>query len=270
MKLKRCLAKPRQHVLSISMVFVLLVCGVHRAYSDTTNIAVASNFMATAKQLAVAFEQTTGHTARLSFASTGKLYAQIYNGAPFDIFLAADQDRPALLENKGLAVANSRFTYAKGRIVLMPGATGVLEKQKRLSDYSKSDIIRMLSALTATEKVAIANPKIAPYGFAAIELIKSLGVYDDIKTHLVTAENVAQAYQFVATDNARWGVVALAQVLGDSTLYWPVPETLHSAINQDAVLLKKGVNKRAAQAFVAFLKGADARKIIEQQGYHTR
>jgi molybdate transport system substrate-binding protein len=222
-----------------------------------TRVAVAANFSAAAKEIAERFKEKTGHTALLSFASTGQLYAQMTQGAPFDVFLAADADRPEKAVAEGLAVPDSRFTYATGRLVLWSA------DPNRIRDSS------VLKSGTLS-KIAVANPKTAPYGAAALEVMKAMGIYEGLRPKIVEGENITQAYQFVATGNAELGFVALAQVIvGGKGSYWLVPADMHTPIHQQAVLLKNGAADEAAQAFVDFLKGPEAKDIIHRYGYAT-
>jgi molybdate transport system substrate-binding protein len=225
------------------------------ASAAEVKIAVAANFTAAAKEIGALFEKATGDKAVFSFGSTGQLFTQIAQGAPFDVFLAADQARPKKAVDEGLAVLGSRFTYATGRVVLF----SVDENRVKGAETLKHGKFA---------KIAICNPVTAPYGAASVEAMKSLGVYDTLRPKLVEGENIAQAYQFVATGNAELGFVALSQVArrkGGSR--WVVPQDLYKPIAQDAVLLKRGAGNDAARAFVAFLKGAEARKVEEKYGY---
>jgi molybdate transport system substrate-binding protein len=222
-----------------------------------TRVAVAANFSAAAKEIAERFKEKTGHTALLSFASTGQLYAQMTQGAPFDVFLAADADRPEKAVAEGLAVPDSRFTYATGRLVLWSA------DPNRIRDSS------ILKSGTFS-KIAVANPKTAPYGAAALEVMKAMGIYEGLRPKIVEGENITQAYQFVATGNAELGFVALSQVIAtDKGSRWIVPADLYTTIAQDAVLLKRGENSDAAKAFVEFLKGPEANAVKEKYGYGT-
>lgn len=227
------------------------------AFSAETKIAVAANFTAAAKDIAKAFEAKTGHKAVLAFGSTGKLYMQIANGAPFEAFLAADQKRPQRGEAEGLAVPGSRFTYAKGKIVLF-------STDARLVD----DAGKVLGKPDAFAKLAITNPKTAPYGAAAVEAMEKLRLYAGVKAKLVQGDNLAQTYQFIVTKNAQLGFVAYSQVIkAEGGSKWMVPDNLYAPIRQDAVLLKTGENSEAAKAFLAFLKSDAARTILESYGY---
>lgn len=221
---------------------------------------MAANFAVTAKQLASAYQTESGHQVELSIGSTGKLYAQIVHGAPYDVFLAADTARPEKLQTQGLGVKGSQFTYALGRIALM--GAGV----ERAS--SVNDVRRRLAALNAPEKLAIASATIAPYGKASIEAMQLLGLYDAVAPHLVMAENITQTYQFVATGNAALGFVAVAQVVErDTDDYWVVPQSLYAPIEQGAVLLERAAHKQAARNFITFLQNSNAQAIIEHFGY---
>ncbi len=239
---------------SVLPVLALLFLGIE-AHAGDINVAVAANFTAPAEEIGELFEAATGHRAILSFGSTGQLFTQITQAAPFEVFLAADQERPAKAIEDGLAVADSLFTYALGRIVLFSEDPDLVtgEEMLQTGDFTR---------------IAIANPVTAPYGAAAVETMRELGVYDRLEAKIVQGSNIAQAYQFVATGNAELGFVALSQVIGhEEGSRWIVPETLHSPIAQDAVLLQSGAENEAALAFIGFLKGAEARAVIEAYGY---
>lgn len=223
-----------------------------------TNVAVAANFIDPAKEIARLFESKSGHKAILSFGSTGQFYTQITQAAPFQVFLSADQSAPKKLVDDGLAVADSLFTYAIGRIVLFSKNADLVKGEQTLRD-AKFD------------KIAIANPTTAPYGAAAIEVMKALGVHEKLSSKIVQGSNIAQTFQFVDTGNAELGFIALSQVAerpGGSR--WVVPTDIYSPIRQDAVLLKDGAGNEAARAFVAFLKGPEAAAVIERYGYGTK
>lgn len=251
-----------EHILKrlrIGLTVLVAAMGATPALAGKTTIAVAANFTAAAKDIAQAFEIKTGHKAVLAFGSTGRLFAQIVHGAPFDVFLAADQARPEKAEADGFAVPVSRFTYATGKIVLYSQSPEVVD-----------DAGDVLTKPETIVKIAIANPKTAPYGAAAVETMQKLGVYDMLKAKFVIGDNIAQTHQFVVTENATLGFVAYSQVIhADQGSSWVVPEDLYAPIRQDVVLLKNGENSEAAQAFLAFLKSADARTIIESSGYGT-
>lgn len=218
-------------------------------------MAVAANFTAPMQRIALAFEQETGHKAKLSFGSTGSFYTQIRNGAPFDIFLAADDEAPARLERDGATVAGTRFTYATGRLALWSAKPGIVDDE--------GEILRRGSF----ERLAIANPKLAPYGRAAVETMQKLGIYEGLRSRIVQGENISQTFQFVATGNAPIGFVAASQIVDQRGSAWMVPDHLHEPIKQDAVLLVKGKDSDAALALMKFLKGGKARAIIRTYGY---
>lgn len=229
------------------------------ARADEVQVAVAANFTAPAKQIAIDFEKDTGHKAMLSFGATGKFYAQIKNGAPFEVLLAADDTTPAKLETEGAAVPASRFTYATGKLVLWSAKPGLVDDQGevlRHGDY---------------RHLAIANPKTAPYGAAAVAALTALKLLDAVEPKFVQGENIAQTHQFVVSGNAELGFVALSQVIDDGRIErgsaWVVPSKLHRPIHQDAVLLDPGKGKPAAEAWLTYLKGDRARAVIQAFGY---
>jgi molybdate transport system substrate-binding protein len=224
-----------------------------------TQVAVAANFTEPAKEIAAAFKAATGHTAVLTFGSAGQFYTQILAGAPYQVFLSADAERPALAEKAGLAVPGSRFTYAVGRLVLYSKTPGLVDPAGKLLSSPRF------------KALAICDPAVAVYGEAAVETMKSLGVYERVQPRIVQGANVTQAYQFVDTGVAEVGFVALSQVIGrDGGSRWLVPEALHKPIDQQAVLLRSGQSNPAAAAFLAFLKGPAAVAIIKRYGYDVR
>lgn len=232
-----------------------LFASVSAARAGEARIAAAANFTAAAKAAGAAFEKRSGHRITFSFASTGQLYAQISQGAPFDAFLAADQARARKAIENGLAVKDSAFTYATGRIVLFSAKPGRVRDASALTDKGAG-------------RVAIANPLTAPYGAAAVAAMKSLGVYGEVKGRLVRGNNIAQTFQFVATGNADIGFVALSQVTGRKNgSWWIVPQKHYAPIAQDAVLLKRGKDNTAASEFLRFLKSDEGRQIIQRFGY---
>lgn len=227
------------------------------AMAGEVHVAVASNFAEPAREIAMAFTAKTGDDVLLSTGSTGQLYAQIAQGAPYDVFLAADQARAAKAVEDGFALPESRFTYASGTIVLFSAEPDQVNGEATLR---RGDFTRL----------AIANPMTAPYGAAAVEAMQAFGVYDQLEDRIVQGNNIAQAYQFVATGNAELGFVALAQVIGhDEGSRWIVPETLYAPIAQDAVRLEQGAKNDAARGFLEFLKRPEARALIEAYGYAT-
>jgi len=239
---------------SFALVTGLLLASAP-AQAAQTNVAVAANFTDAAKEIATIFKQKTGHEAVLSFGASGQFYTQITQGAPFQVFLSADDSRPKKLVEDGLAVTDSRFTYAIGKLVLWSKSPGIVTGEETLKAASFA-------------KLSICNPAAAPYGLAAVETMKSLHLYDALKPKLVEGATITQAYQFVETGNAEVGFVALSQLSGgDTGSRWVVPQALYNPIRQDAVLLKTGAGNEAASAFIAFLKGPEARVIIEKYGY---
>jgi molybdate transport system substrate-binding protein len=240
----------------LATAFVALLSSLAaQAQAGVTHVAVAANFTEPAKEIAALFKKKTGHEAVLIFGASGAFYTQITHSAPFEVFLSADEDRPKAAIDGGFAVPDSRFTYAIGRLVLW----------SRVVDVTNGE-----AALKAGQflKLSIANPVAAPYGTAAVETMKALGVYDALKPKIVQGNSIAQAFQFVDTRNAEVGFVALSQLHGvTGGTRWEVPSNLHAPIRQDAVLLKTGANSEASKAFLDFLKGPEARAIIEQFGY---
>lgn len=229
------------------------------AHADEVKVAVAANFSAPMQKIAADFEKATGHKAVVSTGATGAFYAQIKNGAPFEVFLAADDETPAKLENEGLAVKGSRFTYAIGKLVLWSSKAGFVDPQ--------GEVLKKGSF----EKLALANPKTAPYGLAAVETLKKLGLAESTQAKLVQGETITQAYQFVASGNAELGFVALSLIWKDGAIAsgsaWMVPTDLYSPIRQDAVLLSKGASQPAAQALLQYLRSDAARAVIKTYGY---
>ncbi|HYF42447.1 MAG TPA: molybdate ABC transporter substrate-binding protein [Ramlibacter sp.] len=240
-------------------LILFLLWAPARLLAAEVQVAVAANFSAPMQKIAAAFEQATGHKALLAFGSTGRFYAQVRNGAPFQVLLAADDETPARLEREGLAVSGSRFTYATGRLVLWSATPRLVDAQ--------GEVLRQ----PGTGKVAIADPRLAPYGAAAMEVLQALGIGPALQPRLVQGESIAQAYQFVTTGNAAMGFVALSQVMADGRIdrgsAWLVPSTLHGPIRQDAVLLATGKGNPAAAALMAFLRSDAARAILRAHGY---
>ena len=236
-------------------IFALgLLCATLNAQAAEVSVAVAANFTAAMQKIAPLFEQETGHKLSVAYGSTGRFYAQIKNGAPFQVLLAADDETPAKLEKDNLALPNSRFTYAVGKLVLWSKTEGYVKGEETLK-------------ANAFSKISIANPTAAPYGAAAIETLKALKLYDTLQAKIVQGNSIAQAFQFVDTGNAELGFVALSQVIKAGGSRWLVPQALYTPILQDAVLLKKGTDSAAARAFLDFLKGPEARSVIEAYGY---
>ncbi|GHT90295.1 molybdate-binding periplasmic protein ModA [Betaproteobacteria bacterium] len=229
------------------------------AHADEVQIAVAANFTAPMKAIAALFEQDTGHKVTASFGATGGLYTQIKNGAPFDVFLAADDSTPIKLEKEGAIIPGSRFTYAIGTLVLWSATEGYLDGQGEVLKQGKF------------AHLAIANPKTAPYGTAAIQTLTRLGLLENVQDKFVQGENITQTYQFISTGNAKLGFVALSQVYKDGKITsgsaWIVPGELYESIRQDAVLLSRGGSNPAAKALVDYLKGQKAAAVIQSYGY---
>lgn len=222
-------------------------------------VAVAANFSAPMKIIARDFERETGHKATLAFGATGQFYAQIRNGAPFAILLAADDATPIKLEKEGLGVIGSRFTYATGKLVLWSKKPGLVDAQ--------ADVLRN----SPFDKIAIANPKLSPYGAAAMETLDTMGLRERIAPKIVEGSNIAQTFQFVASENAALGFVALSQVVENGTIKegsaWIVPASMHAPIKQDAVLLSAGKDSPAAAALLKYLQGDKAKAVIRSFGY---
>ena len=238
----------------------LLVCTLATlpVHAEEITLAVAANFTAPMKLLAAEFEKDSGHKVVASYGSTGKFYAQIKNGAPFQILLAADDEIPAKLVKENVGVGGSQFTYAVGKLVLWSAKPGLGDSAGAV--LKKGDFAHL----------ALADPKLAPYGLAALETLKALGIYDSVQPKIVTAENITQAFQFVSSGNAELGFVALSQVLKDGRIEgssWLVPENLYTQIRQDAVILEPGKGRAAVEALMKFLKGDKAKAIIKSFGY---
>jgi molybdate transport system substrate-binding protein len=251
------MTSPRQ----IITAGILAAACVGNAAAGEAQIAVAANFAAPMKAIIELFEADTGHTVRASYGSTGKLYAQIKNGAPFEALLAADQRRPELLEEEGVAVDGSRFTYAIGSLVLWSADADKVQDGPALLESGDFN------------KLSIANPKLAPYGEASIETLEALDLKAAIEPKLVMGENIAQTYQFVDTGNADIGFVALSQVMEGGAITkgsgWIVPADLHEPIRQDAVILARGEDDAAVAALFEYLRGEKARGVIRGFGYLT-
>jgi molybdate transport system substrate-binding protein len=246
-------------MIGLAFAGALLALGPAPARAADTQVAVAANFTEPAKEIAAAFKTATGHDAILSFGSSGQFYAQMAHGAPFEVFLSADAERPAKAEQEGLGVKGSRFTYAIGRIVLYSKTPDLVDPAGKVLTGGKF------------EKLAIADPAAAPYGLAAVETLRKLGVYDGLKPKIVMGTSITQAYQFVETGAAEVGFVAYSQVINTSGgSRWLVPAADHAPIDQQAILLVTGEKNPAAKAFLSFLKTAKAKAIIKRYGYEVR
>ena len=244
--------------MRFSFLFFALYFSLAPSFADELRIAVASNFTRTLKAIAVKFEKTSGHRVKISSGSSGKQYAQIKNGAPFELFFAADTLRPELLEKQGIALNGSRFTYAQGKLVLWSPRAHVVDNEGRILERQDFN------------HLAIANPKLAPYGSAAKEVLDGKGLWNALRGKLVQGENIGQTFQFVRTGHAQLGFIALSQLIHSGRRIegsrWEVPQKLYSPIDQQAVMLK---NTRVATEFLGFVKSEEVRSMIRQSGYST-
>jgi molybdate transport system substrate-binding protein len=248
-----------KYIRLLTVTALLTVSTISQA--ETTIVAVAANFTKPMTEIAAAFEKKTGHSANLSFGASGKFVAQIENAAPFEVFLAADDKTTAKVLQDGFAVANSDFTYAIGKLVLWSATANLVD--------DKGEILNK----GGFKHIALADPKLAPYGAAAIEVLKTKSLLDKLQPLFVLGENINQTYQFVSTANAELGFVALSQVINpekgkiEKGSAWQVPENLYTPIKQNAVLLKKSEGNPAAPALMEFLKSPEAKAIISKYGY---
>jgi molybdate transport system substrate-binding protein len=242
-----------------SLTIAVAALSVGSALADEVQVAVAANFTAPIQAIARDFEKDTGHKLVASFGATGQFYTQIKNGAPFEVFLAADDTTPAKLESENQTVKGSRFTYAVGTLALWSAKEGYVDDKGQVLKGNQY------------QHLSIANPKAAPYGLAATQTLDKLGLTDATKARIVEGQSIAQAYQFVQTGNAELGFVALSQVFKDGKLTsgsaWIVPADLHEPIKQDAVILNKGKDNPAAKALMEYLKGPKAAAVIKSYGY---
>ena len=240
------------------IIACVLALAAGQAIADEVHVAVASNFTNAIKTLAGRFEASSGHKVTLSFGSTGKHYAQIRNGAPFDAFFAADVKRPRLLDEEGVALPGSRFTYAIGKIVLWSPKTGTVDTEGKVLEKG------------GFRHLAIASPKLAPYGRAARQVLQDRGIWEALQDRMVRGENIGQTFQFVKSGNAELGFVALSQIKHPAHAIegsvWRVPQSLYTPIEQQAVLLRES---DAARAFFAFMKNDESLEIIRGFGYAT-
>lgn len=257
----RCRHPERLLRRSVRVLAPLAVCAlvVAPCRADELSVAVAANFRAPMQIIAPEFERVTGHKLVVAFGSTGKFYAQIKSGAPFEVLLAADDRIPIRLEQEGVAVAGSRFTYAVGKLALWSAKPDVVDDGAALLRANRFD------------HLALADPKLAPYGAAAVQTLQSLRLYEALRPKFVQGEDVSQAYQFVASGNAEIGFVALSQVYRGGAISggsaWIVPADLYAPIRQDAVILDPGRGKPAAAALMRFLQADWARASIQSFGY---
>lgn len=225
-------------------------------------VAVAANFISPMKMIATEFEKDTGHKAQLSSGATGNFYAQISNGAPFEVFLAADDETPQKLEKEGKAVAGTRFTYAIGRLALWSAKPDLVDNAGHVLKLGNFN------------HLALASPKLAPYGIAAAQTLSRMGLLKPLEPKIVVGENIAQTFQFISTGNAELGFVSLSQIQENGKMKpgsaWIVPETMHDPLRQDAQLLVKGKDSAAATELLAYLKSDKAKKLIESYGYKVK
>ncbi|WP_028633394.1 molybdate ABC transporter substrate-binding protein [Pseudomonas parafulva] len=246
--------RPSHLVTALAGLFAL-----NAAWADEVQVAVAANFTAPIQAIAQDFEKDTGHKLVAAYGATGQFYAQIKNGAPFEVFLSADDSTPAKLEEEKAIVPGSRFTYAIGTLALWSAQPGYVD--------AKGDVLQK----NQFKHLSIANPKTAPYGLAATQVLAKLNLTEATKPKLVEGQNITQAFQFVSTGNAELGFVALSQIYKDGKVQngsaWIVPASMHDPIRQDAVILEKGKDNPAAKALVDYLKGPKAAAVIKSYGY---
>jgi molybdate transport system substrate-binding protein len=235
-------------------LLILLALPGSLLHGEEVLVAAASNFTRPLQELARMFREQTGHELQLAFGSSGRLYAQIVNGAPYQVFLSADEEKPARLEEQGLTVPGSRITYARGRLMLWSTSMAI----------TGPEVLRNLDG-----KLALANPELAPYGRAAEQVLENLDLRQAASGNRVLGENITQTFQFVETGNALLGFVAASQLAGsqDQANAWPVASNLHEPIRQDGVLLKRAENCSACAAFMDFLQSDQARNLIRTMGY---
>ena len=251
---------PKTRRLSLCLVLIALAgASAAGAHAAEAQVAVAANFAEPMKAIAAVLEKSTDHTLKVSTGASGAFYTQIKHGAPFDVFLSADNERPEMLEKEGLAQPGTRFTYATGKLVLWSARSG------RVDD--KGSVLKAPGLV----KVAYANPKTAPYGTAAVQVLERLGLKDAITPKLVQGESIGQTYSFVKTGNADVGFVALSQVLSGGRLkegsMWVIPQAHYDPIRQDVVLLKRGADNEAAKALLRLLQSPGIKDLIRSYGY---
>lgn len=244
--------------LLVWCLFVIASTAVTPAFADQVLVAVSANFIPPFREIATEFEKATGHAVRVAAGSSGNFHSQIKNGAPFEVFLSADTERPKLLEDEGLGVKDSRFTYAIGRLVLWSPNPDLIKGEETLRSRNY-------------KRLAIANPKTAPYGVAAMQAMQKLELWDSLQPHIVMGESLGQTMGFIESGNAQLGFVALSQVLDPKIKgqgsRWVVPTNLHEPIKQDVILLTKGNENVAAKALMEFLGSPKSKTIIERYGY---
>ena len=242
-----------------TIIMIALLLFGQSSWSATVLVAVAANFSKPMTEITAEFEKATGHSAHLSFGSSGKFVAQMENGGPFEVLLSADEKGPEKLEQAGLTVPNTRFVYALGKLVLWSAKPAYVDDQGKILTTG------------GFKHLALADPKLAPYGAAAVEVLKKMKLFDKLSPLFVQGENIAQTYQFISTANAELGFVALSQVIENGKIAngsgWIIPDNQYAPIRQGAVLMKKGAENPAAPALLAYLKSAPALAIIEKYGY---
>ena len=246
-------------IISRTVITLALLLLGQASWSATVLVAVAANFSKPMTEIVSQFEKATGHSAKLSFGSSGKFVSQLENGGPFEVLLSADEKGPEKLEQAGLTVPNSRFVYALGRLVLWSATPNFVDDKGKI-------------LMTSNFKhLALADPKVAPYGDAAIDVLKKLKMFEKLQPLFVQGENIAQTYQFISTANAELGFLALSQVIENGKIVggssWIIPDNLHAPIRQGAVLMKKGAENPAARALIDYLKSIPALAIINKYGY---
>jgi molybdate transport system substrate-binding protein len=242
-------------------LLVISTIAVTPVFAEQVLVAVAANFVPPFREIALEFEKSTGHNVQVATGSSGNFYSQIKNGAPFDMFFSADMERPKLLENEGLGVKDSRFTYAIGRLVLWSPNADLVKGEETLRSKT-------------FKRLAMANPKTAPYGVAAMQAMQKLELWENLQPHIVMGESLGQTMGFIESGNAQLGFVAVSQVLDPKIQgqgsRWDVPNHLHEPIKQDVILLTKGKDNPAAKALMGFMGGPQAKAIIERYGYELK
>ena len=246
-------------IISRTAITLALLLFGQASWSATVLVAVAANFSKPMTEIVSQFEKATGHSAKLSFGSSGKFVSQLENGGPFEVLLSADEKGPEKLEQAGLTVPNTRFVYALGKLVLWSATPNFVDDEGKI-------------LMTSNFKhLALADPKVAPYGAAAIDVLKKLKLFEKLQPLFVQGENIAQTYQFISTANAELGFLALSQVIENGKIAggssWIIPDNLHAPIRQGAVLMKKGAENPAARALIDYLKSIPALAIINKYGY---
>ena len=246
-------------IISRTVITLALLLFGQASWSATVLVAVAANFSKPMTEIVSQFEKATGHSAKLSFGSSGKFVSQLENGGPFEVLLSADEKGPEKLEQAGLTVPNSRFVYALGKLVLWSATPNFVDDKGKI-------------LMTSNFKhLALADPKVAPYGAAAIDVLKKMKLLEKLQPLFVQGENIAQTYQFISTANAELGFLALSQVIKNGKIVggssWIIPDNLHAPIRQTAVLMKTGAENPAARALIDYLKSIPALAIIKKHGY---